>query len=190
MGTCKLFDKFRAYEHIPIFHDGHTTGEIPTKWLHSVKFPLQMKREVTDCDDSIFEVNKDVVNVKTKDFKSDQYYHPKNPSHPWIDRAFIVDDPFGVQYLVLCQDKINKDLTTASNALAKAVRALSNTFTEEASAFPVDRIICVAHCAGKEWEKPEDIPEELDKLGCSVVVLTKEAQKVYFTRHFAPLIQL
>lgn len=130
------FDRFRATLRVPV---------VPTKakvivpqqlnlsasWYQELLFP-QDPLEVRTAD--LLEIQKQEseegkvtypVVVTDTEPNVGTYYHPATAGHPCIDRAYVAVHPSGERCLVLSQDKVNKDFSTACKALNKAARLLS-----------------------------------------------------------------
>ena len=129
------FDRFRASLRVPV---------VPTKakvivpqelqlsacWYQKLQFP-QGPLEVSTAD--LLKIQKQEseegmatypVVVTDTEPKVGTYYRPATAGHPWIDRAYVAVHTSGERCLVLSQDKVNKDFSTACKALNKAARLL------------------------------------------------------------------
>eukprot|EP00971_Amphidinium_carterae_P035324 695570-Amphidinium_carterae.1 len=142
------FDQFRALHRLPVVPKTMDVGNSETvaslEWYQNLKFPVAVAKNVAvasffQTEEVLEEGVKKKKTARTAEIpERGKYYHPGAVEHPWVDRLCVAQNG-DAMCLVLYQDKLNKSLPEAVEAL----NAAAELFKKEGW-----KVLCVAHVVG------------------------------------------
>mmetsp|Transcript_14612 Transcript_14612/g.22241 ORF Transcript_14612/g.22241 Transcript_14612/m.22241 type:complete len:352 (-) Transcript_14612:164-1219(-) len=170
------FDFFRQQQGMKVVPPEVQVHKTNADHVH-ISFPANMKKSVEDLFVSRGKPQQVVLTEAAKNMAFGTYFYPKTKNHPHIDRAFVgLEETTSLEWIVLYQDKIDKNLPLAVKSLNLAGQAFKKQF-------PNRSILCVANVI-----ETADVTIAQAKFMFPYIVVRKSLWNQFYSPTFAHVI--